>query len=37
LVETLRELPPVLQVLLAKGFTWGMMALGAALVFLPRK
>ncbi len=34
MVETIKALPPVLQVLLATGFTWGMTALGAGLVFL---
>lgn len=37
MVETLKELPPVLQVLIATGFTWGMTMLGAALVFLTRE
>jgi ZIP family zinc transporter len=33
----LRELPPVVQVLIATGFTWGMTMLGASLVFLTRE
>jgi len=36
-VETLAGLPPVVQVLLATGFTYGMTALGAALVFLTKE
>jgi len=36
-VETVAVLPPVVQVLLATGFTWGMTALGAALVFLTKE
>ena len=34
MVEVFEDLPPVAQVLFATGFTWGMTALGAALVFL---
>jgi zinc transporter, ZIP family len=37
MVETIRDLSPVLQVLIATGFTWGMTALGAALVFLTKE
>ena len=37
MVETVAGLPPVVQVLLATGFTWGMTALGAALVFLTKE
>ncbi len=37
MVKTLAELPPVVQVLLATGFTYGMTALGAALVFLTKE
>jgi zinc transporter, ZIP family len=37
MVETIRDLPPVVQVLIATGFTWGMTALGAALVFLTKE
>lgn len=37
MVEALRDLSPVVQVLLATGFTWGMTMLGAALVFLTRR
>ena len=37
MIETLKELPPVLQVLLATAFTWGMTALGAGLVFFTRE
>jgi ZIP family zinc transporter len=36
-LETFRELSPVVQVLIATGFTWGMTMLGAALVFLTRE
>ncbi|MDQ3999779.1 MAG: ZIP family metal transporter [Actinomycetota bacterium] len=36
-VEAIVGLPPVAQVLLATGFTWGMTALGAALVFLTKE
>jgi ZIP family zinc transporter len=36
-VEALRDLSPVTQVLIATGFTWGMTMLGAALVFLTRE
>ncbi len=32
-----RDLHPVFQVLLATLFTWGMMALGAGLVFTSRQ
>ncbi len=35
-VETFKELHPVVQALLATGFTWGLTALGAATVFLTR-
>lgn len=35
-LEPLRELPPVLQALLAGLFTWGLTALGAAGVFVSR-
>ena len=37
MVETVAGWPPVVQVLLATGFTWGMTALGAALVFLTKE
>lgn len=37
MLETIRELPPVVQVLVATGFTWGMTALGAALVFFTKE
>lgn len=36
MVDMLKDLHPVLQALLATLFTWGMTALGAALVFLAR-
>lgn len=36
-VEAVAGLPPVVQVLLATGFTWGMTALGAALVFFTKE
>jgi ZIP family zinc transporter len=36
MVDLLEGLPPVAQVLLATGFTWGLTALGAALVFAAR-
>lgn len=36
MIDTLRELPPVIQALLATCFTWGMTALGAAGVFTAR-
>jgi len=36
MVDLLEGLPPVAQVLLATGFTWGLTALGVALVFLGR-
>jgi zinc transporter, ZIP family len=36
-VEAIRDLSPVTQVLIATGFTWGMTMLGAALVFLTRE
>jgi len=35
-IDTLRELPPVIQALLATCFTWAMTALGAAGVFTAR-
>ena len=34
MVDAIRDLSPVVQVLIATGFTWGMTMLGAALVFL---
>ena len=37
MVDALAGLPPVLQVLLATGFTWGMTALGAGLVFFTKE
>ncbi len=37
MLEAVKDLPPVAQVLLATGFTWAMTALGAALVFLSRE
>src|SRR5918993_3003029 len=37
MIEALTGLPPVLQVLLATGFTWGMTALGAGLVFFTKE
>src|SRR5918998_5003184 len=37
MVEALKNLSPVVQVLLATAFTWGMTALGAALVFLTKE
>jgi ZIP family zinc transporter len=37
MVEAIKNLSPVTQVLLATGFTWGMTALGAALVFLTKE
>ncbi len=37
MLDTVKDLPPVVQVLLATGFTWGMTALGAALVFLTKE
>ncbi len=37
MVDAIRDLSPVVQVLLATGFTWGMTMLGAALVFLTRE
>jgi ZIP family zinc transporter len=36
-VDAIRDLSPVVQVLIATGFTWGMTMLGAALVFLTRE
>jgi ZIP family zinc transporter len=36
-LDAIRDLPPVLQVLLATGFTWGMTALGAGLVFFTKE
>lgn len=36
MLSTLEALHPVVQALLATGFTWGMTALGAAVVFLTR-
>jgi len=36
MVETIRGFHPIVQALLATGFTWGMTALGAALVFTTR-
>ena len=37
MVEAITGLPPVLQVLIATGFTWGMTALGAGLVFFTKE
>ena len=37
MVEAIKNLSPVTQVLLATGFTWGMTMLGAALVFLTKE
>lgn len=37
MIDTLAGLHPVLQALLATGFTWGVTALGAALVFVTRQ
>ena len=37
MIGVLEGMPPVLQALLATTFTWGVTALGAALVFGPRK
>lgn len=37
MVDAIRGLSPVWQVLLATGFTWGMTALGAALVFFTKE
>ena len=37
MVDAVAGLPPVLQVLLATGFTWGMTALGAGLVFFTKE
>ena len=37
MIEALAGLHPVLQALTATGFTWGVTALGAALVFLARR
>ncbi len=36
MVDAIRQLSPVWQVLLATSFTWGMTALGAALVFFTK-
>ncbi len=36
MLDMLRELHPVVQALIATGFTWGVTALGAASVFLTR-
>jgi ZIP family zinc transporter len=36
MTESLRNLNPVIQALIATGFTWGMTALGAAFVFTAR-
>src|SRR3712207_505359 len=37
MVEAITGLPPVVQVLIATGFTWGMTALGAGLVFFTKE
>jgi zinc transporter, ZIP family len=37
MVEAITGLPPVVQVLIATAFTWGMTALGAGLVFFTRE
>ena len=37
MIDAVAELPPVVQVLLATGFTWGMTALGAGLVFFTKE
>jgi zinc transporter, ZIP family len=37
MIEAITGLPPVLQVLIATGFTWGMTALGAGLVFFTKE
>ncbi len=37
MLDVVKGLSPVVQVLLATGFTWGMTALGAALVFLTKE
>jgi ZIP family zinc transporter len=37
MVDAIRQLSPVWQVLLATSFTWGMTALGAALVFFTKE
>ncbi len=37
MLDAVKDLSPVVQVLLATGFTWGMTALGAALVFLTKE
>src|ERR687894_138603 len=37
MIEAITGLPPVLQVLIATGFTWGMTMLGAALVFFTKE
>jgi zinc transporter, ZIP family len=36
-IDAVAGLPPVVQVLLATGFTWGMTALGAGLVFFTKE
>jgi len=36
MVDNLKELYPVIQVLLATCFTWGVTVLGAALVFFAK-
>jgi ZIP family zinc transporter len=36
MLASLSSLHPIIQALLATGFTWGMTAVGAALVFLAR-
>lgn len=37
MLSTLEDLHPIVQALLATGFTWGLTALGAAVVFVTRK
>src|SRR5918997_953670 len=37
MIEAITGLPPVLQVLIATGFTWGMTALGAGLGFFTKE
>src|ERR671910_294652 len=37
MIEAITGLPPVLQVLIATGFTWGMTALGAGLGFFSKE
>ena len=37
MIDAVAGLPPVVQVLLATGFTWGMTALGAGLVFFTKE